>query len=220
LELLRTGWAVSAGTPFGAETIGERERAWAPVLEGRAPEAVLTGAPEAVDGTLVAWKDLLEQAEDSWLTWYHRGVARWFAGDETGAVAAWRESGDNPWALRNLALATGDLAAYERATELRPDLVPLVIEAATAALEVDAARAGRMLERAPGDDQRIRLLRVRYLLEVGEAAAAEALLDEGVEPSGVREGENPLAEYWQRAQVLLGTARPVPARYEFGMAGD
>jgi hypothetical protein len=229
LELARTGWDVSAGTPFGEETIGERERAWAPVLEGRAPGAVDGSeapgaadgrAPDGVDGTLVAWKDLLEQAEDSWLTWYHRGVARWFADDEAGAVEAWRASGDNPWALRNLAVATGDLKAHERATELRPDLIPLVIEAATAALEVDAERAGRILDRAPSDDQRIRLLRVRYLLEVGEAAAAEALLDEGVEPSGVREGENPLADYWQRAQALLGTARPVPARYEFGMAGD
>jgi hypothetical protein len=96
----------------------------------------------------------------------------------------------------------------------------LVIEAVTAALPEDPARAGRILDRAPSDDQRIRLLRVRYLLEVGDAAAAEALLDEGVEPSGVREGENPLAEYWRRAQAMLGTERPVPARYEFGMAGD
>ncbi|GAB2567362.1 DUF5107 domain-containing protein [Kribbella endophytica] len=219
LELKRTGWTVSEGTPFGEETIGERERAWWPVLEGGAPGAE-GRAPETVDGTLVAWKDLLERAEDSWLTWYHRGVARWFADDEAGAVDAWRESGDNPWALRNLAVATGDLAAYERATELRPDLVPLVVEAATAALQEDPARAGRILDRAPGDDQRIRLLRVRYLLEIGDAAAAEALLDEGVEPSGVREGDNPLADYWRRAQELLGTAREVPARYEFGMAGD
>nr|WP_238357204.1 DUF5107 domain-containing protein [Kribbella italica] len=233
LELKRTGWAVSEGTPFGEETLGERERAWAPVLEGQAPGVVgqaggvpagLASAADAgrvaPDGTLVAWKDLLEQAEDSWLTWYHRGVARWFADDEAGAVAAWQESGDNPWALRNLALATGDLAQYERATELLPDLVPLVVEAATAALREDPARAGRILDRAPSDDQRIRLVRVRYLLEIGDAEAAEALLDEGVEPSGVREGDNPLAEYWRRTQELLGTDRPVPARYEFGMAGD
>ncbi|MEV6282998.1 DUF5107 domain-containing protein [Kribbella sp. NPDC051770] len=213
LELMRTGWSVSAGTPFGEETIGERERAWAPVLEGGAPVG-------AVDGTLVGWKDLLERAEDSWLTWYHRGVARWFADDEQGAIDAWRESGDNPWALRNLAIATSDLKAYERAVELLPDLVPLVVEAVTAALAVDPARAGRMLEQADGEDQRIRLVKVRYLLEIGDGAGAETLLDEGVEPSGVREGENPLAEYWQQAQQLLGTERPVPARYEFGMFGD
>jgi hypothetical protein len=212
LELARTGWTVSAGTPFAESTMGERERAWLPVLRGE--------APGAMDGTLVGWKDLLEAAEDSWLTWYHRGVARWFADDEAGAVEAWRRSGDNPWALRNLAVVTGDLAAYERATELLPDLVPLVVEAVTAAVETDPDRAGRILDRAPAGDQRVRLAKVRYLLRIGDGAGAERLLDEGIEPSGVREGENPLADYWRQAQRLLGTDRPVPGRYEFGMFGD
>ncbi|ONI66992.1 DUF5107 domain-containing protein [Kribbella sp. ALI-6-A] len=212
LELARTGWTVSAGTPFAESTMGERERAWLPVLHGE--------APGAMDGTLVGWKDLLEAAEDSWLTWYHRGVARWFADDEAGAVEAWRRSGDNPWALRNLAVVTGDLAAYERATELLPELVPLVVEAVTAAVETEPERAGRILDRAPDDDQRIRLAKVRYLLRIGDGAGAERLLDEGIEPAGVREGENPLADYWRQAQALLGTDRPVPARYEFGMFGD
>ncbi|WP_432945091.1 DUF5107 domain-containing protein [Kribbella sp. CA-253562] len=212
LELARTGWTVSAGTPFAESTMGERERAWLPVLRGE--------APGAMDGTLVGWKDLLEAAEDSWLTWYHRGVARWFADDEAGAVEAWRRSGDNPWALRNLAVVTGDLAAYERATELLPELVPLVVEAVTAAVEADPDRAGRILDRAPADDQRIRLAKVRYLLRIGDGTGAERLLDEGIEPAGVREGENPLADYWRQAQELLGSDRPVPARYEFGMFGD
>ncbi|ADB30024.1 Tetratricopeptide TPR_4 [Kribbella flavida DSM 17836] len=218
LELRRTGWNVSAGTPFAESTLTERERAWLPLLEGRLP-----ADHSAPDGTLIGWKDLLEAAEDNWLTWYHRGVARWVEGDQDGAVDAWRKSGDNPWALRNLALATSDLTAYERAAELHPDLVPLLVEAVTAALEVNVVRAGAILDRVPAelaDDQRISLVRVRYLLAAGDPAGAERLLDEGVEPAGVREGANPLAEYWRQAQQQLGTNRPVPARYDFGMFGD
>ena len=58
------------------------------------------------------------------------------------------------------------------------------------------------------------------MLQTGDAAAAQALLDEGIELPGVREGANPLAEYWQWAQRELGTFRPVPSRYQFGMSGD
>jgi hypothetical protein len=217
LELRRTGWEVSAGTPFAAETMGPRELAWLPLLDGRLAG---DGAP---DGTLVGWTDLLEDAEDSWLVWYHRGVARWHHGDEAGAVEAWKRSGENPWALRNLALTTGELASYERAVELNPRLVPLVAEAVNAALEVDPERARAMLDRLPAEvssDPRIRLAQVRYLLALGDAAGAERLLDEGIELADVREGANPLAEYWQRTQELLGTDRPVPPQYEFGMFGD
>ncbi|TWD81464.1 uncharacterized protein DUF5107 [Kribbella amoyensis] len=215
LELRRTGWSVSSGTPFPSETMGERERAWLPLLDGQLADDA--GTP---DGTLVAWNDLLEGAEDNWLVWYHRGVVRWYHGDEAGAIDAWQKSGDNPWALRNLATTTSDLAAYVRAVELAPEVAPLAIEAVNAALDVDLGTAGRILDRLPAEvaaDPRIRLARVRYLLVTGQATDAEKLLDEGIDLATVREGANPLAEYWRQTQEQLGTDRPVPARYEFGM---
>jgi hypothetical protein len=58
------------------------------------------------------------------------------------------------------------------------------------------------------------------LLQTGDAVGAQALLDEGIELPGLREGVNPLAEYWLWAQRELGTSRPVPSRYQFGMSGD
>ena len=68
---------------------------------------------------MVGWRELLEAVvDDNWLSWYHRGVARWYAGDQDGAIDAWRQSMDNPWALRNLAIVTGDTSYYERAVEL------------------------------------------------------------------------------------------------------
>jgi tetratricopeptide (TPR) repeat protein len=211
LELARTGWSLSPGTPFPEDTMTARERAWLPLLGGRLP-AVET----APDGTLVAWGELLEAAEDNWLVWYHRGVVRHYTGNLPGAVEAWNQSGDNPWALRNLGKVTGELSYYERAVELRPDLVPLVAEAVDLALETDMAVAERMLSTAP-DDSRIRLLRARYAVKSGDPAAAHELLAEGIQLATVREGANPLTDLWRATEEALGTQRPVPPQYRFGM---
>ncbi len=220
LELRRTGWKVSSGTPFADDTMSERERAWLPALEGRMP--LRDGAP---DGTLVGWRELLEAVEDdNWLVWYHRGVARWYAGDRDGAITAWHKSGYNPWAVRNLAIATSDDSYYERAVELcSPQRAELIAEAMNACLAAGQPdRAQRILEQADqvGADPRVRLARVRLLLLSGDPAGAEALLDEGIELPGLREGENDLAGLWREIQSRLGTDRPVPTQYEFSMLGD
>jgi hypothetical protein len=214
LELARTGWTVSAGTPFTEDTMTSRERAWLPLLDGRLP-----AADSVPDGTLVAWKDLLEKAEDNWLVWYHRGVARHHAGDIDGAIDAWLRAGDNPWALRNLGFVTGELSYYERAVGLLPDLVELVVEAVGVALAVDVDRAGRLLGKAP-DDPRIRLLRIRHALHSGDPQTARDLLADGIQLPTVREGANPLADLWVETERALGTDRPVPAQYQFGMGGS
>ncbi len=215
LELARTGWTVSAGTPFDEDTMTARERAWLPLLQGRLP------AEDVVpDGTLVGWRDLLEKAEDNWLVWYHRGVARYYDGDRDGAIGAWRQAGDNPWALRNLAFVTGELEYYERAVEVLPDLVELQVEAITAALDVDVDRTRRMLDRVSSDDPRIRLLRIRHALRIGDPETARDLLADGMQLPTVREGDNPLADLWRETEEALGTNRPVPPPYQFGMGGN
>jgi hypothetical protein len=220
LELRRTGWKVSSGTPFAEASMSERERAWLPVLEGRLPATDHQVAP---DGTLVGWRELLEAIEDdNWLSWYHRGVARWYADDSDGAIEAWTKSVElqpNPWAYRNLAVVTGEETYWESAVGSSPSRVELAAEA------LDAVRgpvATRILDKAGAllDDPRIRLALVRLLLEQGDPAGAEALLDEGIELPGLREGDNDLAGLWREIQQRLGTDRPVPPAYEFGMLGD
>jgi hypothetical protein len=221
LELRRTGWQVSTGTPFPDDTMTARERAWLPVLEeGRLPAK--DGAP---DGTLVGWRELLEAVEDdNWLVWYHRGVARWHANDLKGAIEAWRNSGENPWALRNLAITTGDNSYYERAVQVgEQPRAELLAEAMNSCLTADdPERAQRIFERAgePPHDPRIRLAQVRMLLRTGDPSTAETLLEKGIELPGLREGDNDLAALWLETQRQLDTNRPVPAQYEFSMFGD
>ncbi|WP_328988752.1 DUF5107 domain-containing protein [Kribbella sp. NBC_01245] len=225
LEIARTDWKVSPGTPFAEDSQTDRELAWLPLLQGRLPE---TDPLEAPDGTLVAWASRLEQAADNWLVWYHRGVARWYDGKQTAAVEAWQQSlelAESPWALRNLAVAylsegrTDDATtAYLRAVELVPDNRPLAIEA----LDVlgTSEEAAALLDRLPADirqDPRVLLAEARQRLARGDAKGAESLLAQGIELPGLREGANQLAEIWRSVQTALGTDEPVPPAYNFGM---
>jgi hypothetical protein len=56
-------------------------------------------------------------------------------------------------------------------------------------------------------------------LEVADPAAAHGLLAKGIQLATVREGANPLTDYWRAVEEALGTHRPVPPQYRFGM-GD
>jgi hypothetical protein len=114
----------------------------------------------------------------------------------------------------------GELEYYERAVDVLPDLVELQVEAIIAALDIDVHRAGRMLDRVSSDDPRIRLLRIRHALLTGDPRTARDLLADGMQLPSVREGDNPLADLWRETEEALGTNRPVPAQYQFGMGGN
>ena len=97
---------------------------------------------------------------------------------------------------------------------------PLVVEALSFFVRSDLyAEAAALLSRL-GDlrrDGQVMLAEVEVLLWQGEAKAAEALLDKGIELPGIREGANRLAELWREVQAALGTDRPVPEHYDFTM---
>ncbi|MBN6040184.1 DUF5107 domain-containing protein [Amycolatopsis sp. 195334CR] len=205
------------GTPFPDSTLGERQQPWLDLLTGK------MAAPDPLtppDGTLVTWRAELEAAEPNWLVWYHRGVAHWYAGDETAAEQAWRASLDeaeNPWALRNLAVATDDASLLNRAFELAPaELAVEAIEAALAAGQAEEALA--LLAAVPVRTGRIELLTARALLAAGDAAGAEDIYLSGFDVPDIREGDTSLSDTWAEIQRALGGARPLPRRYDFRMA--
>ncbi|WP_103349838.1 DUF5107 domain-containing protein [Amycolatopsis sp. CA-128772] len=225
-ELLATGsgWgaleirrmvACQPGTPFPEGTLGDRQRPWLQLLDGGTPQGDPRVPPAA---TLVNryWADLLEHTADNWLTWYHRGVARWAAGDREAAREAWRASvaaAENAWALRNLAVAAGDPAEsarlYRRALELAPDLRPLLIEALSAQLAAGLAPLSLLPERADG---RFALLTALTRHAAGDDAGAKAVFDGGFEVPNIREGETSLSDTWE----ALSEA-PMSSRYDFRM---
>ncbi|WP_158895510.1 DUF5107 domain-containing protein [Amycolatopsis anabasis] len=228
LELARMGRSLP-GTPFGEP--GADQRPWLALLNGETPEPV-----EPPPGTLVSepWRELLENAGENWAIWYHRGVARWHAGDRSGAVAAWTASAEltsTPWALRNLAVAAGldgrkseAAALLAEALVRAPRVLPLAIEAVTAAL--DAGRPGHAADligllpaelRAAG---RIRLLEARAALGLGDARRAREIFDAGFEVADIREGETSLSDTWAAIQDALGESRELPEHYDFRMKAE
>ncbi|MFI6481784.1 DUF5107 domain-containing protein [Nonomuraea sp. NPDC050663] len=117
LEVARTG-AATPGTPFPAATLGPEQEPWRALLAtGSMPEGDGGPGPSLVSA---GWRRLLERAPRTWTTAYHLGVARWHAGDREAAERAWRRSialRPTPWALRCLAIATGDADLYLEALE-------------------------------------------------------------------------------------------------------
>ncbi|MFJ1761044.1 DUF5107 domain-containing protein [Amycolatopsis sp. NPDC088138] len=201
------------GTPYPSESLGPEQEPWLSLLDGTPPE----GDPRAVPpSTLVNryWTDLLEHTPDNWLTWYHRGVARWAAGRHDAAREAWTASvasAENAWALRCLAVATDDpveaAQLYERAVKLAPDVESLQVEAVTAQLA-----AGRTPELPAEPTGRLALLAARARLALGDVSGARAVFDAGFEVANIREGETSLSDTWAAL-----SSDPLPERYDFRM---
>ncbi|MEC3977154.1 DUF5107 domain-containing protein [Amycolatopsis sp. H20-H5] len=214
------------GTPFPPELMDDEQAPWLALLDGK-PLDGDPAAPPAATLVNAHWRELLEYTPESWESWYHRGVARWQAGNRTAAVVAWLESverAENPWALRNLAVAADSAAEsarlLDRALALAPGVRPLAVEAITAQLTAGLpARAAELIGGLPDEsrmDGRIRLLEAQSLLALGDRAGALAIFEQGFEVAGVREGETSLSDTW----AALSPGRPLPQRYDFRMSAS
>jgi hypothetical protein len=180
------------------------------------------------------WRQRLEQAGDNWLTWLHRGVARWHAGEADAARDAWRASlaaTENPWALRNLAVCdeNPDSAASSllRAGELLPTpLRALAVETLQALLAADRPRdALTFVDGLPPDlraDGRIQMLECSAAIAAGSLDRAGRLIEAGIVVADLQEGEDALDQLWfayhERCDPTLPrTAHPLPRSYDFRM---
>lgn len=145
LEVARGGYALP-GTPFRAPyaQLGPGQAPWLELLRtGTMPEGdpALPPGPGPVSRP---WLALLEAAPDHWLSAYHRGLARWRAGDRAGAIAAWELSyrlTPTPWAARNLAVADAERGRRGFAAKRLLEAFDAVVPAADA--EDDARDGGR-----------------------------------------------------------------------------
>ncbi|MDR1574756.1 MAG: DUF5107 domain-containing protein [Treponema sp.] len=223
------------GLSFPDESIGKAEAPWA---ELHKTGALPPRTAEAGPGTFVVdenWDALLAASpprEGDWLTPYHRGIIAFERGDTAKARAFWEESlnkTENPWACRNLALASlregkprAALDYYRRALRLpggeersfAEEYIPLLLD------------TGREEEAAAGLEQYIRRSSLEALsLPLINAAARIALrrgdeerLDHifSLEPAHIREGDTALLDIWTEREIrrLCEKGAPRPSAEE------
>ena len=246
----------SPGVVFDEASLGPDQGPWLGLLRGGAmPEA---DPQRDIAGYMVqpVWRDMLEAALDAgqgshWLSWLHLGIMRYYAQEKEAARQAWESSlasERTPWALRNLAVLTmeggrGDVAAnlYLEALDLRPSLLPLVLECGRVLL--DAGHPARWLEALTGLPEavrahgRVRLLEGQAALEVGDLDRVQGLLSGSLIIDDLREGERSLSYLWfayhekrlsAKENVPIDDALrqrvqrqyPVPDELDFRMSAD
>lgn len=218
LERIARATPERPATPFGDDTLGRDQASWLALLEtGTMPAPAPRLAPASYQVGPV-WRELLEKAQHNWFTLLHLGVARWHAGEEAGAADAWESSlavNENPWALRNLALAEPGTAVHRlrRAHAMMPGLRALAVEAVQAMLHADQpAEALTFIDRlvpAVRTHGRIRLLECQAALAAGRLDRAARLVDTGIVVDDLREGEDALDDIWFSYHSKRGTT-PVP----------
>lgn len=240
----------SAALDFGTST-SPGLQPWRTLLEtGEFP-----ATEDLTAGLLVQdeWRELLEaavarQSDAGWEAWLHLGIMRLHNGDRNGARQAWETSlarRRTAWALRNLAVLARQDGQWDKAAtylleaqNLRPDLIPLLIE--TARTLIDAGRAGdflALLSGLPASIQRhgrIQLLEIEAALAAGDIDRAGKRFTAGFEIVDYREGDEILTELWHRyhlerisrdEQIPIDDALsdrvyrdyPLPRAYDFRM---
>jgi len=199
------------------------------------------------------WRELLEaavaqQPDAGWEAWLHLGTMRLHIGDREGAHAAWQTSlarRRTAWALRNLAVLARQDRRWEEASayvleaqSLRPDLLPLLVEAAR--ILIDAGRPATFLTLLSGlpdtiqQHGRIQLLEIEAALAVGDLDRAGKRFIAGFEIVDYREGDEILTDLWdlyhagrisRDEQIPIDDALlarvhrdyPLPSAYDFRM---
>lgn len=216
LELQRKGLSDTfpgEAARFLPESMGEEQHPWLQLLEeGVFPETDPSEAPAAYL-TQAEWIPLLlkaaEGGSDHWHSWLQLGVMYCAQGQRDKARDAFERSlqrKDNAWARRNLAVldqleGAASKAADEllEAAELLPD-PSLALECGEALIEAgrwsDFIRFYDQLPEAVQKRGRLRALLARAKMEEGDLNKAQAILEEGLVISDIREGETLLSDLW------------------------
>lgn len=219
--------------PFDPDDLGHVQEPWLALLAGR--PVPWSGSNPASYQVAPGWHRRLEQGTGAWAA-LHRGVARFAAGDRTGALDAWEESlrmTPSVVGWRNIAAAVHDddpsraLRAYREARRLGPAETSVVIEQLDLMLalgHVDSALAEiDLLPAAVRTEPRVQLVKARAAVAGGDVARAGRILEPGLVLPGLREGAAALGELWVDYRSLLvgrraAAAEDLPDAYDFRMA--
>jgi hypothetical protein len=215
------------GTPFG-RPLSDGFRHLVALARTGLVDQDAAGADVLVPPITDRWSAVLARSEGWWsvLMSAIRSHAR---GDLEAARFDYLRSDQlrsTPWASRGLALIAanqGDEEAaadlYARAVAGAPSCLPLLVEAVDQQLAAGRPAVGlALIDAAPktlAGHGRVVLQRVRALLADGQADAAGALLQAGIDVPDLREGET-LGDLWRAAFPDT----PLPYRYDFRMRPD
>ena len=213
------------GTPFGQPLSDGFGHLVALARTGEVDQDA-AGADVLVPPITDRWAPVLDRAARGW--WGQLMIAiRAHARRDLEAARLGYLSSDQltstPWAARGLAMLAAGRDDHERAAKLyaravaqAPTCLPLLVEATNQLLAAGRPAAClAMIDAAPeriAVHGRVVLQRARALLDDGQAAAARALLEAGIDVPDLREGET-LGELWRAA---FGD-RPLPYHYDFRM---
>ena len=219
---------------FPASRLGAAELEWkALLIDGKLPCPDPLDEPrgyQVSDEWMATLKRSIDAGHGHWYAWYHLGVMQAYRNDRDAARQSFIKSlelAKSPWALRCLAvldkLADDPAAAADRLLEA-VTMCPqrnLAIEAMEAL--VNAQRYESALDvygKLPDSVRRlgrIKVLRIKALLEAGKLDEAERMLRGNIVLTDVREGELSLSNLWFRLQELKHTNEPLPAHLDFRM---
>ena len=175
------------------------------------------------------WGAVLDRAAEGWWGQLMSAIRFHARGDLEAARRSYLRSDrlrPTPWGARGLALIAGiggdhvsAAELYARAVAQAPTCLPLLVEATDQLLAAgQPAGCLEMIDRAPVEiaaHGRVVLQLTRALLADGQADAARALLEAGIEVPDLREGET-LGGLWRAA---FGD-HPLPYHYDFRMRPD
>ena len=175
------------------------------------------------------WGAVLDRAAEGWWGQLMSAIRSHARGDLEAARRSYLRSDrlrPTPWGARGLALIAGTggdhvsaAELYARAVAQAPTCLPLLVEATDQLLAAgQPAGCLEMIDRAPVEiaaHGRVVLQLTRALLADGQADAARALLEAGIEVPDLREGET-LGGLWRAA---FGD-HPLPYHYDFRMRPD
>jgi hypothetical protein len=216
------------GTPFGQPLSDGFGYLVALARAGEVDHAAV-GADVLVPPITDRWSAVLDSAAGGWWGQLMNAIRSHARGDLDAARLGYLRSDQlmsTPWAVRGLALLAGTQGdhvsaaeMYARAVAQAPTCLPLLVEATDQLLAAgQPAACLAMIDAAPEQmaaHGRVVLQRTRALLGDGQADAARALLEAGIEVPDLREGET-LGGLWRAA---FGDRAP-PYHYDFRMRPD
>ncbi len=215
LECQRRGSTFSPAIPFPKSSIERDQQPWLNLLEkGELPYRPPSDLPGAYM-VQAEWQNLLESFLATgrgvhWLSWLHLGIMRYRAHDPAGAKEAFEQSlalEPSAWALRNLAVLALDAADenksadhWHAAARMKPDLLPLAIEAGIALLRVSRYQeAIEFINQSPpqvAGQGRVKLLAAKAALGMGDLKSVADFFAAPCEIASIREHELSLSDLW------------------------